>query len=155
MCKCESKKSWKEVISSSGTGPISAFSVAVAAAPLLFFATSNKRQRPILTKYSAAAATANKLLPRLFQFKFSHVNADHNIVRALQVKQYSSRPGAKVVCFRRGTKTFGETFTQPGPDAFGMPHQSGDYYNYNYKIIFCSKSYVILLSYGVCSQIWR
>ena len=30
-------------------------------------------QRPILSKYSAAAATANKLLLKLFQFTFSHV----------------------------------------------------------------------------------
>ena len=57
----------------------------VAAAPLLFFATSDKRQRrcflaekaaalqcPILKKYSAA--TANKLLPRLFEFTFSHAS---------------------------------------------------------------------------------
>ena len=62
------------------------FSAAVAAAPLLFFVTSDKRlrrcflaekaaalQRSILSKYSAAAATANKLLSRLFRFTFSHV----------------------------------------------------------------------------------
>ena len=58
----------------------------VAAAPLLFFVTSDKQQRRcflaekaaalqrcLLSKFSAAAATANKLLPRLFQFTFSHV----------------------------------------------------------------------------------
>ena len=63
------------------------FSVAVAAAPLLFFVTSDKQQRHcffsqksgsasalFLSKFSAAAATANKLLPRLFQFTFSHAS---------------------------------------------------------------------------------
>ena len=55
------------------------FSIAVAAAPLLFFVTSDKRQRRcfltekaaalrrcFLSKYSAAAAIPNKLLSRLF-----------------------------------------------------------------------------------------
>ena len=33
---------------------------------------------------------------------------DHSTVHALQVEQYSNRPGARVVCFGRGgTKTFG------------------------------------------------
>ena len=50
------------------------------------------------------------------------------IVRALQVKQYSNRPSAKVVCVSGGTKTFGRTLTQPGPDAFGMRHESGEYF---------------------------
>ena len=58
----------------------------VAAAPLLFFVTNKKRQRRcffsrksgsaqrcFLSKFSAAAAPANKLLPRLFQLTFSHV----------------------------------------------------------------------------------
>ena len=68
-----------------GTAPLftsgATFAVAVAAAPLLFFVTSDKRkrrcflaekaaaiQRCFLRKFSAA--TANKLLPRLFQFHF-------------------------------------------------------------------------------------
>ena len=63
---------------------LATFSVAVAAAPLLFFVTSIKWQRRcffsrksgsayahFLSKYSAA--TADKLLPRLFRFTFSHV----------------------------------------------------------------------------------
>ena len=56
----------------------------VAAAPLLFFVTSEKRQRRFFLAEKAAAlqrcflskfsaATANKLLPRLFQLTFSHV----------------------------------------------------------------------------------
>ena len=62
------------------------FLIAVAAAPLLFSlpATSSSAavflaknaaalQRFILSKYFAAAATVNKLLPRLFRFTFSHV----------------------------------------------------------------------------------
>ena len=33
------------------------------------------------------------------------------------------------MCFGRGgTKTFGGTLTQPRPDAFGMPQQSGEYF---------------------------
>ena len=60
--------------------------VATAPAPLLFFITSDKRQRRcflaekaaalqhfFLSKYSAAAATANQLLPTLFRLTFSHV----------------------------------------------------------------------------------
>ena len=63
----------------SGATSAATFSVAVAAAPLLFFVTSDKRQRRcfltekaealqrcFLCKNSAAAATSNKLLPRLF-----------------------------------------------------------------------------------------
>ena len=66
------------------SGSAASFSIAVAAAPLLFFVTSDKRQRRcflaektaalqrfIFSKYSAA--TANKLLPRRFRFTFSHV----------------------------------------------------------------------------------
>ena len=69
----------------SGATKAATFSVAVAAAPLLFFVTNDKRQRrcflaekaaalqrPILRKYSAA--TVNNLLPRLFQFRFSNVS---------------------------------------------------------------------------------
>ena len=52
---------------------------------------------------------------------------DHIIVRALQVKQYSNRPGAKIVCFG-GHKTFEGILTLPRPDAFGMRHQSGEYF---------------------------
>ena len=54
--------------------------------------------------------------------------ADHSTVRALQVEQYSNRSGARVVGFGGGTKTFGGTLTQPRPDAFGMPQQSGEYF---------------------------
>ena len=77
--------------SPAGATSTATFSVAVAAAPLLFFVTSDKRQRRcffsrksgsasalqrcFLRKFSAAAATANKLLPRLFQFTFSRVTA--------------------------------------------------------------------------------
>ena len=74
------------VLYTSGATSAATFLVAVAAAPLLFFVTSDKRQRrcflaekaaalqrPILSKYSAAAATANKFLPRLFRFIFSPV----------------------------------------------------------------------------------
>ena len=68
----------------SGATSSAIFSVAVA--PLLFFVTSDKRQRRcffslksgsasalFFKQIIAAAATANKFLPRLFQFTFSHV----------------------------------------------------------------------------------
>ena len=67
----------------SGATSATTFSIGVAAALLLFFVTRDKRQRrcfltekaaalqcPILSKFSAAAATANKLLARLFRFTF-------------------------------------------------------------------------------------
>ena len=41
------------------------------------------------------------------------------LVRALQLEQYSNRPGARVVCFG-GNKNFCGTLTQPRPDAFEM-----------------------------------
>ena len=44
-----------------------------AAAPLFLAEKAAALQCPILSKYSAAAATADKLLPRLFRFTFSHV----------------------------------------------------------------------------------
>ena len=63
----------------SGATSTAIFSVAVAAAPLLFFITSDKRQRRCFFRQKSgsalalfinqsfcAAATANKLLPRLF-----------------------------------------------------------------------------------------
>ena len=55
---------------------------------------------------------------------------DHNIVRVLQVEQYSNWPGARVVGFEGGgqNKTFEGTLTQPRPDAFRMPQQSGEYF---------------------------
>ena len=31
----------------------------------------------------------------------------------------------------KGKKTFGRMFTQPRPDAFGMPQQSGEYFALN------------------------
>ena len=49
---------------------------------------------------------------------------------ALQVKQYSNKPRARVVCFG-GTKTFGGAQTQPVPDAFEMRQQSGEYFTSN------------------------
>ena len=52
---------------------------------------------------------------------------NHSIVRALQVEQYSNRPGARVVCFG-GHKNFWGTLTQPRPDAIGMRQQSGEYF---------------------------
>ena len=75
------------VLFTSGRYRTSGATISVAAAPLLFFVTSDKRQRRcfflgekaaalqrcFLSKFSVAAATANKLLPRLFQFTFSHV----------------------------------------------------------------------------------
>ena len=64
--------------SPAGATSAATFSVAVAAARMLFFVTSDKRQRRcflaekaaalqrcFLSKFSAAAATANKLPPRL------------------------------------------------------------------------------------------
>ena len=58
--------------------------------------------------------------------------ADHSTVHALQVEQYSNRSGARVVGFGRGgKKTFGMTLTQPRPDAFRMPQQSGEYFAAN------------------------
>ena len=52
--------------------------------------------------------------------------------RALQVEQYSNRPGARVVGFGRGgQKTFGGTLAQPRPDTFGMLQQSGEYFAQN------------------------
>ena len=58
-------------------------------------------------------------------------------VGALQVEQYSNWPGARVVGFggRGGKKTFGGTLTQPRPDAFGMPQQSGKYFAPNPKLL--------------------
>ena len=63
----------------SGATSAATFLVAVAAAPLLFFVTSDERQRRcfltekaaalqrcFLSKFSTAAATPNKLFPRLF-----------------------------------------------------------------------------------------
>ena len=49
-------------------------------------------------------------------------------VHALQVEQYSNRPGARVVGFGGGKKTFGGTLSQPRPDVFGMRQQSGEYF---------------------------
>ena len=51
-------------------------------------------------------------------------------MHALQVEQYSNRPGARVVGFAGGggKKFFRRTLTQPRPDAFGMPQQSGEYF---------------------------
>ena len=57
--------------------------------------------------------------------------ADLSTIRALQVEQYSNRPGARVVCFGgRGHKNFRGvgTLTPPRPDAFGMAQQSGEYF---------------------------
>ena len=57
--------------------------------------------------------------------------ADHSIVHALQVEQYSNRPGARVVGFDGGGGTkqnFRGTLTQPRPDNFRMPQQSGEYF---------------------------
>ena len=51
-------------------GATSAATFSVAAAPLLFFVTSDKSK-----KYSAAAANPNELLPKLFSFTFPHVTA--------------------------------------------------------------------------------
>ena len=85
MC-CHCTQWWAQRrCSPAGATSGATFSVAVAAAPLLFFVTSDKRQRCcfflaekaaalqrcFLSKFSAA--TANKLLPRLFQFTFSHL----------------------------------------------------------------------------------
>ena len=63
----------------SGATSAATFAVAVAAVSLLFFVTSDERQRRcffsqksgstsalFFKQFSAAAATANKLLPRLF-----------------------------------------------------------------------------------------
>ena len=59
-----------------GSGSAAAFFLTMqrqAAAPLFLAEKAAALQRPILSKYSAAAATANKLLPKLFRFTFSHV----------------------------------------------------------------------------------
>ena len=68
-----------------GTAALFTSGATLSVAPLLFFVTSDKRQRRwffLVEKAAAlqrcflskfAAATANKLLPRLFQFTFSHV----------------------------------------------------------------------------------
>ena len=69
-------------VSDGHSGATNAATFSVAVEPLFFFVTSNERQRrcffaekaaalqrPILSKYSAA--TANKLLPRLFRVTFS------------------------------------------------------------------------------------
>ena len=70
----------------SGATSAATFSVAVAAAPLLFLVTAKSGSAAVfsvkkaaalqsffLSKFSAAAATADKLLPRLFRFKFLRV----------------------------------------------------------------------------------
>ena len=68
----------------SGATSGATFSIAVASLLFSLPATSGSAaavlgeraaalQRCFLSKFSAAATTANKLLPRLFQFTFSHV----------------------------------------------------------------------------------